>query len=531
MDEPEAQSQQPPGLRDYLRVIRERWWIIVLAVVVVVGAMLASSYTATSLYRASSKLVYQTNTLDKTLFGAQLYSDANQSVDVQTSAELVKTPPIADAVKKQLGSPLSSGQLLGMLSVASSTTTKIIQIDAVSTDPKQASDVANAFAQQFIIFRQNTDRATVAAAGELVKQQLDGLSSADASSAYGLMLKEKYESLQILGAMQTGGFSLAESAVAPSRPFSPRPKFNAEIGLAIGLVLGLGLAFLLNYFDKRIKDTKGLERSFSLPVLVSVPAVGGSWKNGDGGARSSGPVGFATHPSLLESFRVLRSSLQYFDVGKGIRTILVTSGLPQEGKTVTSINLALSMALAGERVVIVEADLRHPMVGRYLGVNDTVGLSSVLAGRATFAEAVRRVDIGPLVPQEVRDEGAKETGVSLERSLFYLPSGPIPPNPAELLSSAPMDKLLQELRLNKHVDCVIIDAPPLLSVADALVIAPQVDAVVVTSKMNSTTHDEAEEVADLLRRSGARVIGVVAGGVKARSSYYQRRGYQQHSYR
>jgi Mrp family chromosome partitioning ATPase len=160
-----------------------------------------------------------------------------------------------------------------------------------------------------------------------------------------------------------------------------------------------------------------------------------------------------------------------------------------------------------------------------LHVRNQVGLSTVLSGRAPAKDALQPVRLDVLVPTEVRDHVREVDGVPLERALYCLASGPLPPNPAELLSSGRMEKLLRELSSATKVDYVVIDTPPVLSVADALVVAPQVDAVIVTARINWTTREDAEEVGDRLRRCGARVIGAVAGGVKAGRGYYRKRGY------
>ncbi len=527
-------EEQQPGVAkspEYLQVIRERIWVIILAVVVVLAATLAMSCHSTPQYRASSKLVYQTNSLDQTLFGAQVFPDTNQPRNVETAAQLVQLPQVAQAVKTQLTSPRSATELLEMISVTSSTTTNLIQIEAVSPDPQEAANVANAFAQQFITIRQNSDRALVAAARKLVKTQLDSLNAADAASSYGLMLKDKYESLQILESMQNGGFTQVQTALAPTAPFSPQPVRNGMLAVFAGLVIGLLLAFLLNYLDNRVKDPKVLEEVSGLPVLATVPALGGRWRGRAGKERSTSPVGFASHPEMLESFRTLRSSLQYFDVEKSIKTVLVTSGLPREGKTVTTVNLALSLALAGNRVVIVEADLRRPMVPQYLGIDGQMGLSTVLATGVDVQFALRPVDLTAFVPEEVRDTAYEARGFSLDEGLRCLASGPLPPNPAELLSSGLMEELLHTLSASALVDYVVIDTPPVLSVADALVLAPKVDAVIITTRMNWTTRAEAQETSNRLRRSGARVIGVVATGLKVNSRFNAKRGYYQYAYR
>ncbi len=528
MPDAEEERYETPELRDYLRVLGERWWVVVLSVVVVVLITLLVSLMATPQYKAVASLVYQRNTLDRALFGAQVFENVNQARDVETGAALVKLDSVAAGVKEQTGSTLSDQELLDMVNVKPEGSTDVVHIEAVSPDPIEAAAVANAFAEQFISFRQTNDRATVAAARELVKEQLDSLSSEDAASDYGLMLKEKYETLRILESMQNGGFILVQRAAPPPEPFSPQPVRNGILALVVGLVLGIGLAFLLDYLDKRIKDEKTLEREFGLPVLASVPAVGGKWVANGRGPRSNEPVGFKGDSAvLLESFRTLRSSLQYFDVDSSLRTILITSGVPQEGKTITTVNLAFSLALSGKRVIVLEADLRRPMVHRYLGIENAMGLSSVLAGARSITEALQLVRMDDFAYHEQLADEDELDAVSMRRNLYCLPSGPLPPNPAELLGSTKMAQLIDHLE--EMADYLLIDTPPLLPVSDALTLAKHVDAVILAARLNSTTKEDAQEVRDLLGRTGVRVIGVVAGGVKKSRGYYRKRGYS-HGY-
>jgi hypothetical protein len=154
----------------------------------------------------------------------------------------------------------------------------------------------------------------------------------------------------------------------------------------------------LDYLDKRIKDERTLETPVGVPVLASVPMVGGAWRGGKNAQRSGHAVGFNTHQSLLEPFRTLRSSMQYFSVEKKSHVWLVTSGLPQEGKTITSVNLALSFALSGKRTILVEGDLRHPMVHEYLGLDRMAGLSDVLAGTQRATDVLQLVRADDFLP-------------------------------------------------------------------------------------------------------------------------------------
>jgi len=410
------------------------------------------------------------------------------------------------------------------VSVGTTEGSDLVTISAVSTDPNEAAAVANAYAEEFIIYRRNADREAVAAAREAVRDQLSLLTPEQLESGYALMLQEKDETLRILETMQDGRFAMLNSAVAPVRPFTPQTRRNLVLALVVGLVLGAGLAFLIEYLDKRVKDEKTLERVTGLPVLASVPAVGGKWKDTKRGTRSNGVVGFEGSSSLLlESFRTLRSSLQYFDVDRTLNSIVITSGLPQEGKSVTTVNLAVSLALSGHRVVILEADLRRPMMHQYLSLDNEAGLSTVLAAKTTLGKATQLVQMDVLVPAKERIEKDEGGSLSLRKNLYCLPSGPLPPNPAELLGSAKMGQIIHDLK--KTCDYLLIDTPPVLPVSDSLLIAPHADAVILTARLYSSTREELEEVRSLLSRAGVRVLGVVAGGIKKKRGYYYRRGY------
>ena len=293
----EAERHQTSnGLEDYLRIARDRAWIIALAVIVVVRGALFVSFRTTPMYAASASLVYQRNDLGNELTGYGLYSyDYDKDRSIATAVAAVRSSEaMAAAVKTQLGSASSRtpGELMGMVSVGTSSGSDLVYVDAVSTDPKEAADVANAYADQFVIYRQNADRAQVAAARDVVETQIKTLSPTDLQTDYGLMLQEKRETLRILEAMQDGGFTLLRQAGTLGTQYTPQTQRNIVLALVVGLVLGVGLAFLLEYLDKRIKDEKTLEQMTGLPVLAAVPAVGGKWRTARKGHRRSEVVGF-----------------------------------------------------------------------------------------------------------------------------------------------------------------------------------------------------------------------------------------------
>ena len=525
----EPELQEPLGLEDYLRVVRERAWIIVAAVIIGALAAFAYSQSVTPLYSASASLVYEKTNLDTALLGTQLTGESNRLRTLETAAAAVgQDVSIAEGVKTQLGSTESAEALSDMVSARADKDRDLITIEAVSADPGQAAGVANAFADQFVIYRQSAARKTVAAARDVVKEQLDALKPSELQGSYALMLQEKYETLRILESMQTGGYSVLSRAAVPQSPFTPRTTRNILLGLLVGLVVGAGLAFLIDYLDKRVKDERTLENELGVPVLAAIPDVDRRRRLGKDRGRSAAPVGFATHRSLLEPFRTLRSSLQYFSVENQRPVWLITSALSREGKTVTTINLALSLALSGKRVIVVEADLRRPMVDTYLGLGAREGLSDVLAGMKQPTEVLQLVKATDYLPAGGQNRQAEMGSRPMHRNLYVMASGPLPPNPAELLSSARMAKVVKELA--ETADCVLIDTPPVLLVSDALVLSKHVDGVILAARLNSTTRDEVREMRSLLDRAGVRVIGTVAGGTKRGPGYYRKRGYGGYKY-
>ncbi|MHB9149897.1 MAG: tyrosine-protein kinase domain-containing protein [Thermoleophilia bacterium] len=523
--DPTVDQLETVELGDYIRVIRERKWIIMLVVAVVVVAALAVSLLTTPKYRASSQLLYKVSNLDVTLFGSRVFEVRDLNRELQTGAGMVRLNVVAEAVAQELGSTRTIAQLLSIVEVRPDAQTNLINVTASSIYPDEAAAIADAFAQKFVDFRRDADRMVVAEARELVREEISSLTSAEAASDRGLMLRDKLQELEILESMQNGGYEIVQLATVPESPYSPQPVRNGILGLAVGMVLGVGLAFLLEYLDRRIKDDDVMTREYGMPVLARIPMVGKKWAQQAGGERSTAPVGFmTTQAPTLEAFRMLRSNLHYFEVDRPIHSIMVTSALPQEGKSVTSVNLGLSLALSGSRVIILEADLRRPQLHNYLELSNEIGVSNVLAGTHTFVEAMQLVRVDDFVPAESRRSGTagRPSSSLMQKNLYSLTSGPLPPNPSELLASSKMEELLATAA--EAADYVIVDTPPLLLVSDGIAIASLVDGVILTSRMLHSRVDEAREVRQVLARVSARTIGVVATGVRRSKAYYSRYG-------
>jgi succinoglycan biosynthesis transport protein ExoP len=523
VDGDDIQTRETLELRDYLRVIGERFWVIPAAVVLILAVTLAVTLTATPQYRGSARLEYKKNNLEQVAFGAQAFNSTNQDREVQTGAELVKLDPVAEAAKKELGSTRTISGLLGMITVKSRTGTNVVDIYAVGPDAVECAAVANAFADAFVLSRQTADRAPVEAAWRVVDATIRTLSREELASESGQTLRQNYEKLRAIEAMQNGGFAVVQSATVPTEPFSPRPLRDSLLAVVLGLVAGVGLAFLLDYLDRGVKDEKALERALGAPVLTRVPFLAGHRRGNKEAAGSPDFVGFSKRPILLEAFRTLRSNLEFFDVEKHRSTWLITSSEPNEGKSTTAVNLALSLALSGKRVVVLDADLRRPTIHEYVGVSQSPGLSSLLAGTKRVEEALQLVKADEFMPPSSRHRPGETRSGLMQRNVYLLTSGSVPPNPAELLASPRMGKLIAELA--GMCDSLIIDVPPALAVSDALAIARHVDGVIVVARLGRTGRDQLHEVRELFARAKQRVVGAVAFEGRRDSAYGRKRGY------
>ena len=280
--------------------------------------------------------------------------------------------------------------------------------------------------------------------------------------------------------------TVIDNATVPRNPVYPQPLRNLALGGVLGLVLGLAVALLRDLTDNSVNSTEDISLVTSAPVLAQITADNAAVTLAPGEALSG-------KSSWAESIRVMRTNMQFIDVDTEQKVFVVTSSLPSEGKTTTATNLALTLALTNERVALVECDLRRPLVAKRLGIDGAVGTTSVLIGKVTAREAMQPVG---------------------EHGLQVLTCGPIPPNPAELLQSNAMENLIEELR--SQFDVVILDAPPLLPVTDAAILAAQADGALVVVRHGKTTRDQLRHAVERLDAVDAKTLGVVLNMVPAR---------------
>lgn len=338
--------------------------------------------------------------------------------------------------------------------------------------------------------------------------------------------RDLYESLtktlkqaEVLASLQSSNISVIDTPVIPSHPSRPNIPRNLAIGAVVGLAFGIASAFTFEMLDNRIYRPEEIPAVTNLPVLASIPFLSRSSEDdelereGESGTAKDlvGLVSWQRPRSeLAEAYRSLRTAILLSSSEAAPRTILVTSGLPQEGKSTTAFNVATVLAQRGGRVLLIDADLRRPTVHELLGLDKAhTGLTNVLTST-----------------QPLKDAVCKSSVPNLEA----LPAGPLPPNPAELLGSATMRKLLEQCK--EEYDFVIVDAPPVLSVTDAVVLSVEVDAVLVVVRAGASTKHCIRKTSELLSGVGARALGVVVNAMRMSSAdgyyYYGKAKYSQY---
>jgi succinoglycan biosynthesis transport protein ExoP len=479
-----------PSFRAYLQILRRRKWWVAVAAALGLAASLAFSLTAHKQYSATAQLLVQPS-VNASGLGAAQPQPVTQT-DVETELQLVTSAPVQQAVRARLGSaPAVSASEVGQ--------TNVISITATSQIPSQAAQVANLYATSFVQYRQAVAEDGLATAEAQLRSQISSLgqqlssfrgnTSSPAASALlnqQAVLKEQLAQMQVSGAVYSGDVVLVTPAQTPTSPSSPKPVQDGLLGLAAGLALGLGAAFLRDSLDDKLTSKEAAEYAGGAPVLAMTPAVT-SWR------RQQPLVVVATEPTspAAESYRSLRTSLQFARQERQLRSIVLTSPGVAEGKTATLANLGVVFAQAGERVVLVSCDLRRPRIGSFFALDEQEGLTSVLLGQRALEEAVLPVP-------------------GFER-LSLLPAGPIPPNPAELLSSARAQGVFARLR--EHFDLVLIDSPPLLPVTDAAILSRYADATLLLAAAGQTRRGDLHRAVEKLDQVGATILGIVLNKV------------------
>jgi len=493
-----AEADSELELRDYLRVLRRRKWTIVTTTVIVVALAVGASVAQAKVYQGVADVLLQPRSTES-LFDPSSGQRNDPARAVQTEIQVLRSRPVRDLVRQQLGSaPRVSASPVGQ--------TDVIQVKAEDPEPERAAAIANAYARAYIDYRRTQAVEGLLAAGEQIQAKIGEIQEqldATPPTATGVrdslfqqqaLFRQKLDQLQVDAALKTGGAQLVTPAVAPISPIRPTPERNGIVALAVGLMLGVGLAFLLEYLDDSLKNKDDVERAApGVPVVALIPALTG-WKN-----HKDAVVVSSTDPKspAAEAYRTLRTSVQFLGLDRPMQVVQVTSPSQSEGKSTTVANLAVALAGAGKRVVLLDADLRRPRAHHFFGLDHDTGLTSALLGDVPLEVALRPVVTVP--------------------GLSVLASGPIPPNPSELLAGDRFGQLLLSLR--ERADYILVDCPPALPVTDAAVLAGRVDGTLLVVTARYTEGRQLHRAVEVLGHVNAVLLGIVLNGVKEDDGY------------
>jgi len=438
------------NLRDFAKALRTRWiTVCVTALVVVLGAV-AYTLLTTPLYQASTRLFVSATSGGSSvsdLYQGNLFSQQR----VLSYAELLNGETVAQRTIDKLGLDVNADELRARIKASVKPDTVLIDVQVLDESPVRARDIANTLSDEFValVTELETPKAGVQPDARVVVEQ---------------------------------------RATIPSKPVVPNPIRNIGLGLGLGLLLGVGLAVLRDLLDNTVKDPQALEELIDTSVVGYIPL--------DKELRKVPAIAFASENSgAAEAFRKLRTNLQFLAVDSPPRLIVITSSSPGEGKSTTSINIALTLAEAEHNVLLVDGDLRRPTLAKYLDLVGEVGFSTVLSGAAAVDDVLQPTKFPRLT---------------------VLAAGAIPPNPSELLGSLTAKKLLSDLR--NRFDYVIVDSSPLLAVTDGAVLAANADGALIVTRFGETKREQVAHAVGMLNDVGASLLGAVLTMIPARGS-------------
>jgi capsular exopolysaccharide synthesis family protein len=459
-------------------VLRRRWPVVVATLLACIAVACVHHATTTPTYRATATVAFSASTLSQAALQVNL-ATADPEREAATNVLIVRSPAVAAGVRQELGARESVSALLDRVDAEAAANANVLRISATAAQPADAARLANAFAQQYIAFQRQSEVQSIDEAERDLRSQLAAL-PADARQRPNL--EDSLQRLAELRALAGGQTRVIGEAIPPGAPTGLGLAPLIAIAVVIGLAIAAVLVFLLESVDQRVTSIEQFEREYGLRALTAIP-------------RSAFTVPRPhSRAAALEPYRMLRSGLDVIAGTRRLKTILVTSAVPGEGKTTVAVDLAHAMGLTGRRVILVELDLRRPTFAQHLPVDPRRGLTSALIQD----EPVRDLLVQPF------DELP---------NVSVLPSGRLIPNPAEVLASRQLAEVLAQLAVDDAL--LILDAPPLNPVADTqeLLNATIVDAPLIVCRIGVATREQVRRARAILERHLARPVGLVVTGL------------------
>lgn len=503
-------------LKNFFSILKRKWKVIFVIFAIFLGLGVFINKTTVPVYEASTTLLINPAIGVGTDYSAVVAGERL----TETYSKMVVTNSFLETVIRRLGlsSELSISGLRGKTSVSAVPNTQLLSIKVVDEDPEKAANIANTISQNLIEENQNLQLER----GQTSKKQLDDeinsyrqnitdtqakieTSKNDAvnlavyqeklrtlQSGLADLLKRS-EEIQLSELKGLNTTSVIDEAIVPDTPIRPRPKYNLFIAGMLGLFVSFGGIILLEFLDPSFKREEEITRYLGLPILGQIERFASRGKE-----KPLVLVEDSKSP-ISESFRIIRTNIRFASADKSIKSILITSSSPQEGKSFITANLAGAFALSDQKTILVDADLRKPTLHHFFGLTNEKGLTDNLLKKEFDKETVQSVKGSPY--------------------LKFISSGFLPPNPAELLGSKKLSEFLTDIE--KQSDIVIIDSPPTNIVTDSAILGTQVDGVLLVAELGKTNRYLLKQAKDSLDKVGANVLGVILNRTSHHKGYYK----------
>lgn len=464
-------------ISNLLGAIRRRWYIVLACLIVAPGVALAVSLGKTKQYDAKAEILFRESHYDQILFGSSAIPAPDPTRQAATNLKLVDLGTVSQRVAQKLG--VSAEAVRDAISVSPEGEADIASVTATWSNAAFSARLANVYSQQFIASRREAEKAQLLEARRTVQAQIAGMSAAERRSITDQTLQQRASQLRTLAALQTGDAELASTAALPTGPSAPTPKRDAILGLVLGLLLGVGLALIVDRSDRRLRRAEDMRLALRVPVLGSVPLKRSLNAGGSLDARNA------------DVFRAVHANLRGFELEHAPRALMFTSPGSGDGRTGVAWHFAAAAAESGARVLLVHADLRSP--------SRVPGLTTVLSGEAALQEVVRSTPLG-------------------SGTLDVLAAGPEAGPPMRLLGTPRMGELLAQA--SRDYDLVVVDVPPLGFVPDGIPLAKSVEGAVLVVRLGGHTEQALTALRAQLDHLGLRVVGAILTGARPSAERY-----------
>jgi tyrosine-protein kinase len=498
----------------YLEILRRSAPIIVITAIVVAGIAYAASLTQSKQYEASADVFVASNALQSTVGNTPILSSDPDRV-LATQAQVARTPEVAKRAAAKADVPgVTPASILSDSTVTPGSGEDILTFSVTNSDQATAVKLTNAYAEAYVAYRHDLDTKATVEAKKQIDRRIQQLKAQGGTAVKAIpQLTNKSERLNTQAIQGGQNATLGQPATSAAQT-QPRPVRNAFLGGILGILLGIGLVFLRDALNTRVRSAAEVEEQLDMPLIGRIPPPPKRLSEANKLSVLEEP-----HTPQSEAYRMLATNIELVNLERGASSLMICSPVHSEGKSTTAANLAVAFARRGQRVVLMEADLRRPTMRKLFQQADGPGIVDVAVGRVKLDEALVTIDLP--AEEAISGNGAGGTHGRLE----ILAGGPMPPSPAEFMKSRSVADIIAQLA--ERSDILIIDTPPLLHVSDALTLMlnADIDSAIIAARLGTVRRQALAEAKRILDSAPVVKLGFFTTGAQPKDGYGGGYGY------